>query len=423
MKEKQGFYGKRIIFGSLLVTIFTMAIVNKTPPFYMTPICTEYGFSVTGFSVSFALAALGAALGAISAGLFINKLKLRLMMSLGIIMAGVCFAALSIASRLWQFYVLYFLIDFGMALAANIPLTTMISNWYIGKRGMMTGIVFSGMGVGGVIFSILVEKLILSLGWQQAALVSGIIIIATALPACLFIFYKKPEDIGQKPYVNPEGADEKAEGKAKESDAGAGVSKTVALRSPVFYTLAIGLICLGIIASGVMVHVPNFLYGIGKNAGVTMAILSGVAVVGALVSGIIFDKLGPVKGMLVAAAVFICGMICLYLTTATPWLAYIMAICVGFSVCIGSTGPPLLTSAVFGTKDYSSLFGIIYALFLVGCIAGPILSGAVFDATGAYGTVWLIFIVVAALMFAFCALAVAGGRKLWQQAVAKERQS
>lgn len=419
MKEEQAFYGKRIVLGSLMVTVFTMAIVNKTPPFYMTPICDELGFSITGFSVGFAFSALGAAVGAICAGFLINKLKLRVMMSIGIIITGVSFAALGIASQLWQFYLLLFLIDFGMGLAENIPLTTMISNWYIGKRGMMTGIVFSGMGVGGIFLSILIEKLIFNVGWQSAALISGIIIVVTALPACLFIFYKKPEDIGQKPFVDSNSITKESEAKPEES--GEGVSKSVALRSLPFFMLVIGLLCMGIISSGVMVHIPNFLYGLDMNAGVPMGLLSAVAAVGALASGIIFDKLGPVRGILIATIIFSCGMICLYLTASMPLLVYLMVVCVGLSVCIASPGPPLLTSSVFGTKDYSSLFGIIWALFLVGCIIGPILSGAIFDATGSYGIVWLVFIGIAVMMFIFCALAVAGGQRL-RQKLAKNEQ-
>ena len=164
-----------------------------------------------------------------------------------------------------------------------------------------------------------------------------------------------------------------------------------------------------------MVHIPNFLYGSGMNAGVPMGLLSAVAAVGAVSIGIIFDKLGPVKGILIAAIIFSCGMICLYLTANMPWLIYITVVCVGLSVCIASPGPPLLTSSVFGTKDYSSLFGIIWALFLIGCIIGPILAGAIFDATGSYGIVWLVFIGIAAMMFIFCALAVAGGHRLRQR--------
>ncbi len=417
MGEKRGFYGKWIILGSLMITVFTMAIINNTTSFYMTPVCEQFGFSIASFSICYSFAAIGAAAGAIVAGILINKLPLRLMMTLGIILTAACFAGLSIATQLWQFYILLCFADFGMGLASNIPLTTMLSNWYVDKRGTMTGVVFAGMGVGGVIFSILVEKWILNLSWQSATVISGVIILIIALPVCLFLFYKKPEDIGQTAFVYPEGSGKKHEKAAEEKKDAVqadddGVSKGEALRSPVFYILSAGLLCLGLIAAGVMVHVPNFLYEIGMNAGVTMAILSAVAIVGTFVSGVIFDKLGPVKGMLVAAGAFILGMICLYCATQIQWLVYLMALFVGFSICIGTTGPPLLTSAVFGTKDYSSLFGILYALFLVGCMAGPVFSGAIFDLSGNYGPVWLIFIAVAAVMFLFCAWAVASGRKL-----------
>ena len=84
----------------------------------------------------------------------------------------------------------------------------MINNWYIAKRGMMTGIVFAGAGLGSIVLSPLCEQLILSMGWHATATVSGLIILITALPVCLFIFRTAPEDMGQKPFTYPEGSAE-----------------------------------------------------------------------------------------------------------------------------------------------------------------------------------------------------------------------
>ncbi len=50
MGKEKPFYGKWIVFGSLMITTFAMAIINNTTAFYMTPICNELGFSTAAFS-------------------------------------------------------------------------------------------------------------------------------------------------------------------------------------------------------------------------------------------------------------------------------------------------------------------------------------------------------------------------------------
>jgi len=418
--KETSFYGKWIVFGSLMITTFTMAIINNTTAFYMTPICTELGFSKAAFSGCYSMSAVGAAAGAILAGSLLKKIPIRTMMVIGAAGTGLSFMGLSIANHLWQFYVLLFLTDLCMALITNVPLTTMINNWYIAKRGMMTGIVFAGAGLGSIVLSPLCEQLILSMGWHATATVSGLIILITALPVCLFIFRTAPEDMGQKPFTYPEGSAEalkeaaNADADTNQKDsAKEGVPKKTATRSSAFALLVIGLLCMGMVCSGVMVHIPSFLYELDMNAGFVISVLSIGMLVGTFANGIVIDKLGLVKGLFIVTVLFVLGMLCLLFTTPqTAFLAYIMALLVGFSVCISTVGPPMLTSSIFGMKDYASLYGLVYALFLVGCVLGPVICGIVYDVSGGYALVWILYMFIALGMFLFPTMAIKAGKAL-----------
>lgn len=426
MQKGKQFYGKWIIFGSLVITVFTMAIINNTTSFYMTPVCNELGFATAAFSGAFSMAAIGAALGALLAGALINKIRIRVMMVIGALGTGLSFIGLSVATQLWHFYVLLLLADLSMGLIANVPLTTMINNWYVDNRGLMTGLVFAGAGLGSIVLSPLCEQWILSLGWHSSALISGGIILVTALPVCLLIFIKAPDEKGQKPFTYPEGspaalkAAEKAgkeSGGAQLNDPNEGVPKKMAMRSSAFLLLVLGLLCMGMISSGVMVHIPNFLYDLDMNAGFVMSVLSIGMLLGMFATGIVVDKLGLVKALLLTTVIFSLGMLCVFFTTAkTGFLAYIMAFLVGFSVCISAVGPPLLTSTVFGTRDYPALYGLNYALSLVGCVVGPIICGVIYDASGSYSLVWIINIFIAVGMFVFSAMGVKSGMALRRKA-------
>lgn len=399
-----------------------MAIINNTTAFYMTPVCEELGFSTATFSGAYSMSAVGAAAGAILAGALIRKMPIRVMMVIGAAGTGLAFMGISIADKLWQFYVLLLLADLFMALITNVPLTTMINNWYIDKRGVITGLVFAGAGLGSIVLSPLCESMIKAAGWHATAMTSGIIILVTALPVCLFIFKKAPADINQEPFRYPEGSEAalkaaaKAEAEKGEQDSvdnNEGVPKKLALKSGAFVLLVLGLLCMGMVCSGVMVHIPNFLYALDMNAGFVMAILSVGMLIGTFANGVMIDKLGIVKGLLVTTILFILGMLCLMFTTKdTGFLAYLMALLVGVSVCISTVGPPMLTSTIFGMRDYSALYGIVYALFLVGCVLGPIICGVVYEINKSYNLVWILYIFIGIGMFILPSLAVKSGKKL-----------
>lgn len=365
------------------------------------------------------MSAIGAAAGAILAGIIIRKIPIRFMMVIGALGTGLSFMGIAAASRLWQFYILLLCVDLSMALITNVPLTTMVNNWYIDKRGMMTGLVFAGAGLGSIILSPLCEYMIQAAGWHATAVVSGIIILVTALPVCLFIFKNAPSDVNQEPFRYPEGSKEALAAEAKAGTAekcdvsDEGIPKALAVKSSAFVFLVIGLLCMGMVCSGVMVHIPNFLYQLDMNAGFVMSILSVGMLIGTFANGVMIDKLGLVKGLFITTVCFILGMVCLLFTTADRgFLAYVMALLVGVSVCIATVGPPMLTSTIFGMRDYSSLYGLIYALFLVGCVLAPVICGMIYEINKSYNLVWIIYMFIGLGMFFFPSMAIKAGKTL-----------
>lgn len=420
------FYGKWIVIGCFILACFPVALVNMTATFYMAPVCADLGFSIAAFSVVYSLAALGAALGAVAIGSLISKGNIKLIMSGGALISGLGFMGLSKCTQLWQFYLLFPIVDLGLAAISSVPLSYLVANWYIDKRGTMTAIVFVGMNLGGVILSPVIEHIINNFGWQTSALLSGALIIIISIPICLFILRKDPESMGQQPYVEPDNKKklDKNEIKTEKTDIEfEGISKSVAIKSSTFYILGLGMICLGIICGGIMVHIPNYMTTLGMNYGLVISVLSVAAIFGTLLNGVLFDKIGPLGGMLVTTILLIVGTICLFLVSKVPMLAYIMAIAVGFSICVANTGPPLLTSAMYGMKDYSKLFGIQYAAFLIGCMIGPLGSGIIFTKSGSYNIVWIAFILVAVIMFACIWFAVMSARKLMKAEMSKTHRT
>lgn len=417
LEKQKSFYGSRIVIGSVIITAFTMAIVNSTMTLYQPLLIREYGFSEAAMSAAYSMAALGAAIGSILAGILIKKLPLRTMMLIGVLGTGSCLFIFSMANQLWMFYVILLFLDTFMALTTNVPLTTVLNNWFIDRRGAVTGIVFAGAGAGAIILPPIWDGLMNSaLGWSKTAVVSAVAVLATALPVVLFVLVKEPSLKGQKAYTYPEGsaaarkaADRKKSQGAAAADPGEGISRGDALKSGFFWMIALGLLCMGIICAGVMVLFPNFLTGIGMNPGIVLATAGAGMLAGTFATGVLFDKLGLVKSLLLTALFFIGGMICMCFAPKAHCLAFVGAVLVGYSVCISQVGPPIITSTVFGLKDYSALYGLNYALLLAGCVLGPVICGLL--TAGGYNLVWIANIAIAAGMFFFSLLGIRAGTR------------
>ena len=84
-------------------------------------------------------------------GLITDRYGPRVALSICGVCLGVGFILMSKMHTNWQLFLFYGLI-FGTGMSGFwAPLLSVISRWFIGKRGMMTGIVISGGGIGAFI--------------------------------------------------------------------------------------------------------------------------------------------------------------------------------------------------------------------------------------------------------------------------------
>ena len=88
--------------------------------------------------------------------------------------------------------------------AALIPVSMMITNWFVKKRGLAMSIAMAGIGVGGTIFSPIITTLLEYYGWRHTYQIMALIILVLAFPAAFFLLRKSPQDMGLLPYGSQE---------------------------------------------------------------------------------------------------------------------------------------------------------------------------------------------------------------------------
>ena len=79
--------------------------------------------------------------------------------------------------------ILGFLVACGLSLSGWTPLTAIVSNWFIDRRGLAFGVLSAGFG-GSLIYATVAQQLITDFGWKTAYILIGGSSIVVIVPLC-----------------------------------------------------------------------------------------------------------------------------------------------------------------------------------------------------------------------------------------------
>lgn len=393
MKEKKIFYGWYIVGGSILITCTMVPLIMSLSSKFLIQVTTEMGIKRSAFTLSNTiLQAMGIFLSPIVSK-NLAKGNMRKIQSFSILGFVAAYASYSLAGNVYHLYISSLFVGFFYLNAALIPISMMITNWFVKKRGVAMSLAMAGIGLGGFIFSPVVTRLLGTFGWRTTYRIMAVIVLLVAFPIAFFVMKKKPEDMGLKPY----GADEAADPAAKKNAAAASIRLTVSeSKSKVFfYLLLLGMICNGIINSGSLGQFPPALEEL-QGPAVQAAIISMyslIGIFGKLLLGWINDRFGIVVSTTFGCIAFGLSFVCMLLGSNVMML-YAMAVCFGFGNAIGTVTPPLIVSSIYGSEKYGEAYGITNSIMQIGLSIGSLLVASLYDISGAYQAAWMFLLVL-----------------------------
>ncbi len=302
------------------------------------------------------------------------------------------------APNMIVFYILSFLVGYGYLSTTILPVTLLmlINNWFIQKRGLAMSLALSGLGVGGVIFSQFVTYFIGQVGWRQTYLLYGAVMLIVIIPLMVFLIKVKPEDMGLKPYGYE--LDIPAEEGDEEQQESVELSFSGTTKKPFFILLLIYAVFVGLTNNGGLGQFPPVLtdlHGAGTAATI-ISVYSAVGIVGKLVLGQMSDSQGVVKST-VYASLMIAMAYFLMLFAGNIVIAFLMAVFFGMGNAIGTVMPPLITSAIYSTDQYSSAYGYVNSGVQLGMTIGSLLAAGIADLTGSYNASWIVMTILSIL--------------------------
>ncbi|MFZ1061105.1 MAG: MFS transporter, partial [Candidatus Rokuibacteriota bacterium] len=155
-----------------------------------------------------------------------------------------------------------------------------------------------------------------------------------------------------------------------------------------------------------LVHIVPFARDFGMSSLVASTVLSALgiaAVVGRLAMGAVSDRIGRRPALALVIALQTAAFLGFTRVHGLPSL-YLVALGFGFSYGAVSTLFPAIVGDFFGREQAGSLVGFLFALAGSMAAWGPLVAGAIYDATGAYTRAFLLSAVsngVALVLLAF----------------------
>jgi len=294
VQTKGIFYGYWIVAAGSIVAAVNGALYFYGFGAFFKFIIDELGTSRAVMSGAFSLARLeGGLIGPIE-GWLIDKFGPRKVMFVGIPMLAAGFFLMSAVNSIIMFYAVFvLLLSLGSAFSSVAPVSTAVANWFNRKRSAMLGITLAGVGAGSAIVPV-VTLLITYLGWRQALVVLGFVILIIGFPVAALVRHK-PEQYGYYPdNEEPEPASPPADSDSAHSTVAdeEGLTAKEALRTSAFWFMAFAFSLRVGVTSAVAIHFIPFLTDIGlslNTAGLMVSLLGIVGIVGRLGFGWLGD--------------------------------------------------------------------------------------------------------------------------------------
>ena len=384
----------RIFYGHYLVavTFIFLVVFNGCGVFsfslFVKPLEEALGWGRGEVMAGFTLFYLMVGLGSPVAGRFVDRFGARPVIPVGAVMMGLGFLLVSRMSELYLFYLGYVIVGLGAAAIGPVPCSAVISNWFKRKRGTALGLMAAGIGAGGVVVAPFAGFMLSHFDWRTAYLSLGILAMVVTIPLALIVIRTRPSEMGLYPDGDkgPVGVPEDAK---RRGGALEGRTLKQAMRTPVFWLIAVSFCGYTFASMGVLQSTVPFLEDIGFPVTTAASAIGAIgfgSAVGKILFGWLCDRMPANRAFAIGLALLLAGVLVIFTVRADSSLALIWTYALLFGLGAGAWLPTLsvLASVNFGLLYYGAVFGALNMAQSMGTATGPLFAGLMHDATGSY---------------------------------------
>ena len=396
---RRPYYGWIIVGVSFLIGFTESGVFQNILSIFMKPMVDEFGWSRASITGAIAFGSLAGGLLSLVVGPILDRHGPRMIAFGGILLLSLGLSAMMFVNHLWQFYLFF---GTGRMVAIGVlSLVTSVSiaNWFVRLRGRAMGITKIGDRLGSALLPLMVQFMIVALGWRMAwGTLGAVVFLISGIPALVFLRHR-PEDMGLSPDGATLASDKGTIQPSGRSDTSADDSEPVwtraqAARTRAFWVLTTLNSLIPFAQAGINFHIYPFLTDHGFSATIAVWIITTVAVsgmAGSVAWGILAERF-RIQNLL-AANVIANGMIFLLFYWAIQFkldgalgTAIIFLLAGLHGILHGGRNPmiPVIWANFFGRRSLGSIYSLGNPFYFTANAIGPVFAGLFFDLFGSY---------------------------------------
>lgn len=358
----------------------------------MAPLKAQFGWSVSGMTVIFALSMIAFTVGNLVAGKLLKRHNVRFVMSVAIAFLLVGFVGSALVdgqSSLPAVWVTYGIIaSVGIGFVYNVIVPT-VTAWFPDKTGMAQGVCLMGYGLGGFVLGPVLTQLYTVVDWRIVFVAMAIVFSALVFASSIVIHMPTAAEAAELPKSHAAGLN--AGNAAGTED----VPTSGLFRDPTFYFFYLWMFLLGAVGMATTGIGREFPTSLGADA-VTAAFVIGFVNIGSglgrLIGGTLLDHIGRAPFMVGTACLSIAGALIMLAAQLSGSVAVQVVGCLVTGLAWGAV---IVTMAfvvrkVWGQANFAENLAVVNSYGIFAALVGSIGSGVLVQAVGSLATVLVV---------------------------------
>jgi oxalate/formate antiporter len=380
----------------LLLGLVCMVVISS-PQYVWTlftqPLMSTAGATLAQIQITFSILIVIQTFLAPCQGLLVDRFGPRALLSVGGALTGLSWVLAARATTLAGLYLTYGVLGGIGTGIVYVGVVGHMVQWFPDRRGLATGIVAAGYGMGALLTTFPIAELLKDAGYQAALVRYGLIFIAVGVVAAQGLRPARTESRTPNPESRP------------------GYNPAEMLRTPIFWLMFVMMTMMS--TAGLMV--TSQMAAFTRDFGMANAVVFGLPLLPLALSidritngltrpffGWLSDQIGRENTMVIAFTLEGAAMTAWLFTRSHPALFVAMSGVVLFGWGeIFSLFPSTLTDT-YGTRHATTNYGFLYMAQGVGSVLGGPVAALVHDG---YGTWMPVFGIIIAMNFATAFLA------------------
>ncbi len=381
------YYGWAIVFACAGLLFVSVGVGYYGIAVYLGPLRELHDWSNSDVSLATGMYFVFSGITSALVGPLIDRHGARIWMMPGLILLIAAAAAIGHVTELWQLYLAYVVMALGSGMSAGVAVNATLARWFVHRRAWAMAISSTGVSLGGVVLSPVNGVLIEQFGLGVATPAMAGLILLVGLPIVAFVLVWDPRQMG----LPQDGLEPVAPQRTSVARSVANQTRRWSIRGAArtlsFWSIMVSFVIVLLAQTGFILHQTAFVQervGSLTAATTSLSIIAFGSIVARLIVGRYFADRVDLRILTVIMFLVQGAAALVVIQVEHIAVTYVAILIFGFTIGNVYMLQSLLTSDVFGYVSFGAIYGLIAMATQIASGFGPLMIGALEDATGSY---------------------------------------